>query len=316
MKKVVLVLFLLALAVTGVFAQSNTTDADLRKELHAYIDAISGENLYALRSLLSLLAGSPSNRSELHEVLDSISERNIDVLKPLLQALADPYYNAAAGIILPQKTAEPVTPSSAAKATAPKNTKAGVSNVSKGPFSVGGGAFFDLNLKSSMSILSMPIYKLDLMGLGAFAFFDAKYVELSVGPSFGIAKYENEYGRSFDLKLIQLDVNVLGKIPINLSGGQIVIFPLLGLSYNHPLFGISGTDSLNKALSDLGQLGALGGVGLDFYLSSSIYLRGEGLFHLRLPPWPALKDGLGMTGDTKFSFGMGPRVKLGVGYRF
>jgi len=101
MKKVFLILFLLALVVTGVFAQSNTAVADLRKEMHSYIDAISEQNLYALKPLLSLFAGSPSNINELHELLDSIPERNIDALKTLLLALADPSYNAADVINLP-----------------------------------------------------------------------------------------------------------------------------------------------------------------------------------------------------------------------
>jgi len=310
MKKFVLILLLLALAVTGVFAQSNMTDADLRKELHAYIDAISGENLYALRSLLSLLAGqnSSSNRSELYEVLDSISERNIDALKPLLQALADPYYNAAAGINQPRGTAG-AAPSSS-RVSAPVNSDEGVS---KGLLSIGGGALFDWSLNNSMTI-SMPMYKFNLMSFGAFAFFDAKYVELSVGPSFGISKYVDAYGRSLDLKLLMLDVNLLGKIPIELSGGQISVFPLLGLSYNHILFGISGTSGMD--LSKFGQLGALGGVGLDYYLSNSLYFRGEGLFHFRLPLWSAIIDAIGAAGNMRINFGMGPRVKLGVGYRF
>jgi len=305
MKKFVLILLLLALAVTGVFAQSSPTDADLRKELHAYIDAISGENLYALRSLLALLASpssTPTNRSELHEVLDSIPERNIDALIPLLQALADPSYNAAAGTNLPQdRTADALKPSSGASAN-------------KGLLSIGGGGFFDWSLKNHVEISSLPIYKLDLMSFGAFAFFDAKYVELSVGPSFGMGSLKTGLFER-DVKLLQLDVNVLGKIPIDLSGGQVTFFPLLGLSYNYVLLGISGTSGINMDLLNLGQLGALVGVGLDYYLTSSLYLRGEGLFHFRLPPWSAFMDAIGAAGSSKINYGMGPRVKLGVGYR-
>jgi len=151
------------------------------------------------------------------------------------------------------------------------------------------------------------------MSFGAYAFLDTKYVELSIGPSYGIGKME---GISKNINMFQLDINLLGKIPIDLSGGRFVIFPMLGLSYYHVLFGISGTNGLTMNISKLGQLGALGGMGLDIYLTRSLYLRGEGLFHFRLPIWSDMMDALGAPGDTKFSFGMGPRIKLGVGYRF
>ena len=308
MKKVVLVLFFLALAVAGVFAQSNTAVADLRKELHAYIDAIPAQNLYALRSLLSLLAGQPSNRSELHEVLDSIPERNIDALKPLLQALTDPSYNATAGIIPLQGADDPETLTLIDKTNTPDKV-----NAKKGFLSIGGGALFDWSIKNYVEMSSYPMYDFKLVSLGVFAFLDAKYIELSIGPSYGIGNLKMGWFDK-DISLLQLDINLLGKLPINLSNGKIIIFPLLGLSYNHVLSGISGTDAIVTPISELSQLGALVGAGLDFPLTSSFYLRGEGLLHVRLPSWATI-DVFGQPG-VKINLGMGPRVKLGVGYRF
>jgi len=311
MKKVVLIVFLLALAVTGVFAQNYTVVVDIRRELHAYIDAIPQETLYALRPLLMMLAESSHNNDELHDLLDAIPERNIDAVKLLLQALVDPSYNSAAGIYLPQRTAEAAGPSSAARAGAPVSTDAGVS---KGPLSIGGGAFYDWSLKNSVEeVASQSGY--DLMSFGAFAFFDAKYVELSVGPSFGIANSEKKIesgSNSKNYKLFQLDLSVLGKIPINLADGKFIFFPMLGASFNAVLFGISGTEG--KTVSELNQIGLLGGVGFDYNITSSVYLRSEGLFHFRFPVWE-LMDSMKEPGS-KVNFGMGPRIRLGIGYRF
>jgi len=314
MKKRFLILFFLALAVTGVFAQNYTVVVDIRRELHAYIDAIPQQSLYALRPLLIMLADSSHDNVELHDLLDAIPDRNIDAVKALLLALADPYYSNAPVINPPQSqgTAVAAGPSSAAGESAPVNTNADVSN---GFLSFGGGAFFDWSLKNSVEVKSTSNkFRYDLMSFGPFVFFDAKYVELSVAPSFGIANYEVSEGASPEsLKLIQLDLSVLGKIPINLAGGKFVFFPMLGVSYNAVLFGISGTEGMTP-LSDLNQFGLLGGVGFDYYLTSSVYLRSEGLFHFRFPFWDFIGDM--RDPNLKFNFGMGPRIRLGIGYRF
>jgi len=308
MKKVVLILFLILVAVTGVFAQINTAPEDLRKELHTYIDAIPEENLYALKPLMSVLAGSPFySYGELHALLDAVPERYIDAVKTLLLALADSPNNAMAGTDPPQtKTAEAEEPLPAVRVDTPKNKPDRL-------LSVGGGAFLDWSINNSVDISYIPVYGFDLRSFGVYAFLDAKYVELSIGPSFGIASWKI-VGFTKDISLFQLDVHVLGKIPIDLSDGQFFFFPLLGLSYNHVLFGISGTNGLPMAFSDLGQLGVLGGVGLDVNLTGSLYLRSEGLFHFRFPFWSTM-DVMGQP-DVKINFGMGPRIKVAVGYRF
>jgi opacity protein-like surface antigen len=87
---------------------------------------------------------------------------------------------------------------------------------------------------------------------------------------------------------------------------------MLGISYNHPLFQISG-DGTMSGLYDLGQLGFLVGAGVDYNLTSTLFLRGEGLFHLRAPFWGTM-DVITQSG-VKIDLGMGPRIKVGVGYR-
>jgi len=74
---------------------------------------------------------------------------------------------------------------------------------------------------------------------------------------------------------------------------------------------------------DWSQIGFLAGLGLDLPFSSALFLRAEALFHLRLPSKfmsdlvdknKATFNNYGGSIDT--TFGMGPRVKIGIGYRF
>jgi len=302
MKKAVLILFLLALVVTAVFAQTNQAVADLRRELHSYIDAIPEQNLYALKSLLSILAEPPSNKSDLHEILESIPDRNVDALRTLLLALADPSYNATGGAN--QSQAKPA----AAKASTPAKTN---EPVKTGNLSVGGGAFFDWNGNSAVEVARTKM-GLDLMSFGAYGFLDTKFFEVSIGASYGIGTFDIGLTKKQEFNLFQLDVNLLGKFPIDLPGGKFSVFPMLGISYNQPLLMISG-DTITTDIFDLGQLGVLGGAGLDYNLTSSLYLRGEGLFNFRLPFWGTID--IISTSGVKINFGMGPRIKLAVGYR-
>jgi hypothetical protein len=306
MKKVILLSLLLVLAMTGVFAQSNNTIADLRKELHAYIDAIPEQNLSSLKPLLAILAEpvSISNKNELYEMLDAIPPRNIDAVKALLLALADPSYNTAVETSQSQaKPAETAKPAATATSASAKTNEP----ARTGKFSVGGGAFFDWNLNNGVSVSGFNI-EYDLLSIGAYGFLDTKSFELSIGPSYGMVGFGGSYG----LNLFQLDINFLWKFPLDLPIDKFSIFPMLGISYNQPLFEFSG-DYEKLGILDFGQLGLLVGVGLDYNLTSALYLRGEGLFHFRFPLWGAM-DFITEPG-VKFDFGMGPRIKLGVGYR-
>jgi hypothetical protein len=243
----------------------------------------------------------------LYEILDAIPPRNIEAVKALLLALTDPSYNTAA------VTSQPKTkPTEDAIPAAFTTNTPDITNepVKAGKFSVGGGAFFDWNLKSSVVIADYEI-GYNLMSIGAYGFLDTKFFELSIGPSFGMGT-SNKVGINTKINLLQLDIIFLGKLPIDLPGGKFSIFPMLGISYNQPLFKING-DSITTSIFYLGQLGLLGGVGLDYNLTSALYLRGEGMFHLRAPYWETI-DITGQSG-TKFNLGMGPRIRLGVGYR-
>ena len=117
--------------------------------------------------------------------------------------------------------------------------------------------------------------------------------------------------------MIQLGFSLLGKYPFEL--GSITLFPLLGINYNVALHawdpdGNSLTPSGESAAKWLSQFGILGGVGLDFDITDSLFIRGEALLHLRLPmkTWRDMADGLG----GKATLGVGPVIKVAIGYKF
>ena len=187
--------------------------------------------------------------------------------------------------------------------------------------SAGGGALFDWSFNNGLSF-SEPGFgsvslSIDNMSPGAYAFFDATFVEAEVNFAYGwmtekLKAEELGYG-SFSYKYtygsLQLGFSVLGKFPFDL--GFITLFPLLGLDYNIVLAVFD--DEFWGDSMDLNQLGFLAGVGVDYDLTKYLYLRGEALFHLRLPS--KLMNDLSMGGATK-DLGIGPRIKVGVGYRF
>jgi outer membrane protein W len=112
--------------------------------------------------------------------------------------------------------------------------------------------------------------------------------------------------------VLQLGLSVLGKYPFYL--GSVTLFPLLGFNYNM-VFSWKINGQSYSTPGDLSQLGLLTGIGADFGLTDSLYLRTEGLFHLRFAS--KMQDDM-IRGTTSMSttFGMGPRIKVGMGIKF
>jgi len=199
--------------------------------------------------------------------------------------------------------------------------------------SAGGGLLFDLSVGNGAKM------KFDVMGMsgdmeaslqnlsfGAFGFFDATYAEVDVNFAYGMLTYKSESsgflgggsGPSGDANAMQLGFTLLGKYPFDLGG--FTLFPLLGLDYNVVL-SVWDKDSSTDKPGDSSQLGFLAGVGLDFPFSDALFLRAEAMFHLRLPSkWASdLKSGMGSVGSygsVDTTLGMGPRIKVGLGYKF
>ena len=181
---------------------------------------------------------------------------------------------------------------------------------------IGGGALWDWNLNSGWDASSFgnQNYRQDNMSLGGFAFLDMTFLELDLSFAYGIFKETigtSGLEQSVEPKAFQLGISALGKLPIGLLG--FYIFPILGINYNMVL-SYSYDGYSYDAPMELSQFGLLGGLGLDIPLGTSLFIRGEGLFQLRLPNI----ENLSVLTDPDFSakFGMGPRIKLGAGYRF
>ena len=152
---------------------------------------------------------------------------------------------------------------------------------SQGWFSLGFGGLFDWNLNNGIS----SSYQGERFYLGnsfitpgAFVFFDFTYAELEVNFTHGfvrtISNHEGPVISSWEDGFWAFGAGLLGKIPFYLDG--VYIFPLLGAHYNL-VFHYSGIDSI----LDMSQFGILGGVGMDFDLSDTMFLRAEALFHFR-----------------------------------
>ena len=188
--------------------------------------------------------------------------------------------------------------------------------------SVGGGVLFDGSFNNGI--------KIDASGFkgsagwhnfsfGGFAFFDATYVEADISFAFGILKgYDRDDLSGMKLgdpTAIQLGFTVLGKYPFEL--GSITLFPLLGINYNVVLNGWLDGESFNdsgqSAAEWLSQFGFLGGVGLDYDITDFLYLRGEALFQIRLP-MKEFREAA--SGPLKATVGLGPVIKVAVGYKF
>jgi len=174
--------------------------------------------------------------------------------------------------------------------------------------SAGAGTFFDFSVKNGVKTDDGYVGA-NIFSLGFYGFFDATYAEADISFAYGKVKGVGGAGKAsdYDSRVFQLGFTLLGKYPFEL--GDFTLFPLLGFDYNriisHTVAGKRDPDYAKWS-----QFGLLAGVGGDFDLTDSLYLRGEGLFHLRFPS-TVMREA-----DGSATLGMGPRIKLGVGYRF
>jgi len=197
----------------------------------------------------------------------------------------------------------------------------------------GGGLLFDWSVtgngyKGTMDVAGgRGSYEASVRNLsfGGYGFFDATYAELDVSFAYGMLtgkSYGEYYGSSFgwngDGSQLQLGFTLLGKYPIGLGG--FTIFPLLGADYNLVLSQRDKAGNSYDRAGESNQFGLLGGVGFDFSFSSALFLRAEAMFHLRFPSkiWKdiAATTSAGGYHDFKATYGMGPNIKIGLGYRF
>jgi hypothetical protein len=180
-------------------------------------------------------------------------------------------------------------------------------------------------------------------GFGAFLFLDATYGELDVSFSgqSGAFPLGNGYNsdKSYPVSTTSFGFALLGKYPI--KTGSFTFFPIFGVDYKIVLAAknIYGDDIKdgdksksgsgrgvvyrgssnweNGKLSDFSNLWLKAGVGGDFNLKNSVYIRGEYLYGLQIVNIAQTKS-FDYSGDSKkevVGITNGMTFKLVVGYR-
>ena len=182
--------------------------------------------------------------------------------------------------------------------------------------SVGGGLLFDYSANNGLetNIAGNDLYTgIRNTSFGGFVFFDATFVEGDLILAYGsLTETVKISGVSASVPFgsaLQLGVAVLGKYPFSL--GPVTLFPLVGFSYNMVL---SAKNDSGVAFSDAGnlsQFGLQGGVGVDYNLTDSLFIRAEGIFQVRFPS--KLFDDY-WVGVNK-TWGIGPVIKVALGYK-
>jgi len=180
--------------------------------------------------------------------------------------------------------------------------------------SAGGGLLFDYSGNNGVKNGS-NYFGVRVMSFGGYGFFDATYVEADISFAYGSLTAVAEGGGSSATEdmgsAMQLGLSLLGKYPIEL--GSVLFFPLFGINYNMVLSAKDPNGNAYTDAGDLSQFGLLTGVGADFGLSDSLYLRAEGLFSIRFAS-KYQKDAA--VGGASTTLGMGPRIKVGIGIKF
>lgn len=147
------------------------------------------------------------------------------------------------------------------------------------------------------------------------AFFDATYVQLSVGYAFTVAKSKVTItsggitvGAEGEVQANWMDIQVFGKYPFKVVE-NIQVFPLVGIEYLHALSrneeGITFPEDSLKYLRDWYLLF---GAGVDIGVAKNIYIRPSVLYGFNLTAQDEnIPSGLKASGSTL-------KVNLAVGY--
>lgn len=188
--------------------------------------------------------------------------------------------------------------------------------------SAGGGLYFNGNYGNSVEGKFSDfkvIERYNTLSFGIHGFFDMTYAEASIAVNFGSLSYEyflsdSSYAEEKKKDITMIDFSLLGKYPFNL--GKVTVFPLVGVGYTM-VWSIEPNEGDNA--SDFNQFSMLFGAGLDFNFTQRIFLRTSCLFQIRFPNKfldDMEKDLRDIDADTNTTWGMGPLIKIGIGYRF
>jgi len=151
--------------------------------------------------------------------------------------------------------------------------------------------------------------KINEMGIGAFAFFDATYAELNGGYKLEMLRGTTDSGRGIEGSRRSLNFGGLGKFPFYV-GSSIKINPLLGVQYTIVNY-YERDGTVYNDLSIRDGLWIIAGGGGDFFLSGSLFLRVQLLYGYML------KTQQQKNRERDYSYlTHGPSVNLALGYQF
>ncbi|MDR1785619.1 MAG: outer membrane beta-barrel protein [Spirochaetaceae bacterium] len=194
------------------------------------------------------------------------------------------------------------------------------------PLSVSAGArVFYNGLFTATKVTGTDFSPYDINSFGIGAFLDATYAEIGLDFMFG--NYTQE-GMPDDttFSLNHFGFSVLGKYPVSL--GTVTVFPLLGIDYQIFIDGQakSGGPSTDIKRSDLNTgyedyfdaFSIVAGGGVDYNLTEKLYLRGSFTWNFKLDSEyeSDARESSDDYGIDLTLFTSGPRISLGLGYKF
>jgi hypothetical protein len=194
--------------------------------------------------------------------------------------------------------------------------------------SAGGGGFFDASFSAGK--IGDADCKDGKIGGGIYAFFDATYAEIDLDLLFSSLDSDtSEKGPTTGFTYFGF--SVLGKYPFAVGPGT--LFPLVGIDYQIFLAGqlydedgkkVDDGDFVRSDIedpldpADYDAFSIVVGAGYDFPITDALYIRGEFLWNFKLDS----KNEADRRKDAKDAdidytrFTSGPRLKVGVGFKF
>ena len=230
-------------------------------------------------------------------------------------------------------------------------TEGSLSESSLPNFSLGGGGLFGYTFTrytlEGGSVES--IQNMDRINYAGFIFFDATYAELSVLIQGGNSNYtenmifdsSSSMGSKGSGYETSLGFSLMGKYPFSINK-KFTWFPMIGVEYQIALTQKREPEDTNivydrtkgSLMEDIDKNGDPYpisawnsfwiniGAGLDYYITSSIFLRGEFIFGFRLPTiyengaLEVVENQMNAQNPKLAGLTGGPALKIGIGYRF
>ena len=192
--------------------------------------------------------------------------------------------------------------------------------------SFGGGFLLGGNYKNELTEYSNRNLRGELtdekFNIGAFAFFDFFYGELSIsfvsgnGNSIFVRSGDDHAYSETDISTSSLNISLFGKFPFDL-GNNMNLFPVIGFGYEKYLSYTYGVRDYLKDYKSPDSFWVKLGVGADYDINHRLFIRG--IFHWGIK-FDSAEDKRRKTfysdGTTVNIFEHGPTVRLGIGYRF